>query len=785
VTGTLFAIGRQEPPFNTFDNALVSKLSRRHARLFEQDGCVYLADLGSLNGTSWNGEAVKHLPVALRTGDILEFGGLEFEAEVTVEEVEPPTGAVAAVQRLVLTPQRFKELLEPIVVSSFPFLFDKSSEVFDRHKGELRDVLSYMSRHHAHIFLRNDELYVEDLGSTNGTYVSGRKLDERARLLKDGDTIALGSDRLVYAVHLLRSAESGATQVPSGIEAVDNPTRTIFVDSPTSFLDVYFVGDRRDGHEAEQSSSENGSGTPASGKGAGGGPGLLTELSRSFFGGAVFGRTARRALAGGVVAAAAVVGLWYWQGREVRAIEAAMAREDYAQAVVLAQSYLAERPDSPAIRELATRGAVLLWVPTWMSQLREKQHDGAAATVDDAVEAVRGNPEALTAMELLGWSTDVRALLSGGPAGDDINALIERARGVSNLLDWWQGNSWSHARTLDRIAAAMPEFQDAREQIYSDVRQLRSEALDYRPLIELNQRLSDALKANELNRAGRLISEFIDAHPQFPDSVALAQDLARLQRLNAHIEAERWLDGYRQLQGEAFTTAPFADYGNELGERLLPDAATIARLEDVKRLWHEGEMEGALAQLETLSRGRWANIGGDLEQRYRRLLAGYQSLQISRGEQDYAESLFAYYGTLRESEDGFLLAQLEQEFLDHADAAVRRSGAYLDEAEAAWLSYQRGGGIQPEHRMQERVSADFSALAGALKQAVGALRRCQRIHRQVSRTLPPGWAELEEQVSREVAFQRGQLQSLAFHEPAVQRRMLSLLPEPLREEAAL
>jgi hypothetical protein len=35
-----------------------------------------------------------------------------------------------------------------------------------------------------------------------------------------------------------------------------------------------------------------------------------------------------------------------------------------------------------------------------------------------------------------------------------------------------------------------------------------------------------------------------------------------------------------------------------------------------------------------------------------------------------------------------------------------------------------------------------------------------------------------------VAFQRGQLQSLAFHEPAVQRRMLSLLPEPLQEERA-
>jgi len=41
------------------------------------------------------------------------------------------------------------------------------------------------------------------------------------------------------------------------------------------------------------------------------------------------------------------------------------------------------------------------------------------------------------------------------------------------------------------------------------------------------------------------------------------------------------------------------------------------------------------------------------------------------------------------------------------------------------------------------------------------------------------WQELEAEVSREAAFQRGQLGNLAFHEPEVQQRMLALLPEPL------
>jgi pSer/pThr/pTyr-binding forkhead associated (FHA) protein len=51
VNDSLFAIGRHEEPFAGYDSRFVTRLSRRHARIFEQDGMVYLADLGSLNGT--------------------------------------------------------------------------------------------------------------------------------------------------------------------------------------------------------------------------------------------------------------------------------------------------------------------------------------------------------------------------------------------------------------------------------------------------------------------------------------------------------------------------------------------------------------------------------------------------------------------------------------------------------------------------------------------------------------------------------------------------------------
>jgi len=55
----------------------------------------------------------------------------------------------------------------------------------------------YASGHHAR-FLRGDEAdVVEDLKSTNGTFVNGERLDG-SRPLRDGDLIAIGQTQLTY-----------------------------------------------------------------------------------------------------------------------------------------------------------------------------------------------------------------------------------------------------------------------------------------------------------------------------------------------------------------------------------------------------------------------------------------------------------------------------------------------------------------------------------------------------------------------------------------------------------
>lgn len=58
------------------------RVSRKHCEFFEQDGGVYLRDLGSTNGTFLNGELIEtSAKMPLEPGAIVKVGSLEFRVE--------------------------------------------------------------------------------------------------------------------------------------------------------------------------------------------------------------------------------------------------------------------------------------------------------------------------------------------------------------------------------------------------------------------------------------------------------------------------------------------------------------------------------------------------------------------------------------------------------------------------------------------------------------------------------------------------------------------------------
>ena len=54
-----------------------------------------------------------------------------------------------------------------------------------------------VSGRHARVFKRDGSPYLEDLGSTNGTFVTGQPLAAE-RLLRQGDVVVVGATELVY-----------------------------------------------------------------------------------------------------------------------------------------------------------------------------------------------------------------------------------------------------------------------------------------------------------------------------------------------------------------------------------------------------------------------------------------------------------------------------------------------------------------------------------------------------------------------------------------------------------
>src|SRR5271156_3659215 len=76
----------------------------------------------------------------------------------------------------------------------FPIVPEKQILVGRSSDLDMVLVEDMVSRKHARIAMQGDQIWIEDLGSTNGTFVNGEKV-KKARL-KEGDRILIGTSIL-------------------------------------------------------------------------------------------------------------------------------------------------------------------------------------------------------------------------------------------------------------------------------------------------------------------------------------------------------------------------------------------------------------------------------------------------------------------------------------------------------------------------------------------------------------------------------------------------------------
>jgi pSer/pThr/pTyr-binding forkhead associated (FHA) protein len=487
IDDSLFAIGRTEQPFAAYPPDIVADLSRRHARIFIENGGAWLADLDSKNGTTVNGAPVRQAIVRLRDGDEVDFARVlayRVRLQDAAPASRPPPARLAS---LSLTPERAELGLETIVITSFPFLISKVDDTFARYKDKEPHQVGYLSRRHAHIFIKGGLPWVEDLGSTNGTFIGAVRLDEHAQALEDGDVLAFGGHHFVYRVGLVWEQLNGqslsdptVTRVsfsapsPAGPAAADGEAdHTTFVASAGSFLDIFCV-DRAAAQEDEVNPAE----PPSAGQEPGKRPrskaammaaGLLDALGAA--GDADRARLRRWMAVLGALALVLVL-VVYRAGAPQRELQALLDSGEVAAAGALAAGQLARDPDNAELRALGTEALLRSALPPWMAHLKAKRYDRAAQAVANMRNMSRHNADAMPLVAEIAWIGEIEQFVAArGGAGVPIRNPADGAR-IRQILRQWQDGQQAHQRAFATISSTVPAFRDTYAQAVSDLRKL-------------------------------------------------------------------------------------------------------------------------------------------------------------------------------------------------------------------------------------------------------------------------------------------------------------------------
>jgi len=167
----IISIGRDTDNDVVLDYPMISA---HHARIVSQNGKHFIEDLGSTNGTGLGSPEQRISKTELSLNDTVYFGSFPMPASRLLEKVslgEKPHTSIK---------------------------FEGASMVLGRDP-DCDHPLDHpmISWHHARLSKTSNDYMVEDLGSTNGTFVNGQRISGAVRV-NAGDAIGLGSYTFVF-----------------------------------------------------------------------------------------------------------------------------------------------------------------------------------------------------------------------------------------------------------------------------------------------------------------------------------------------------------------------------------------------------------------------------------------------------------------------------------------------------------------------------------------------------------------------------------------------------------
>jgi EmrB/QacA subfamily drug resistance transporter len=210
-----------------------SQVSRRHAVIRPVERGIVVEDLGSTNGTIVEGERISE-PVTLASSNAsIVFGQTELELILDFPEPEatqrqetptdmPAAGGAAtgvSAQGAPSGPALERKLRVIWGPAAGHSLSVEQEVVIGREGADLTILDPELSRRHAAVRPVPNGVEIEDLGSTNGTWVNGERIDKPVTLATSGK-LQLGTTEI--QVELLMP---GATRLGGRPHATDQRTR--------------------------------------------------------------------------------------------------------------------------------------------------------------------------------------------------------------------------------------------------------------------------------------------------------------------------------------------------------------------------------------------------------------------------------------------------------------------------------------------------------------------------------------------------------------------------------
>lgn len=199
------------------DNEIVLSdvgVSRRHAQVYVSRGEVTVEDLGSGNGTYYNGYRIQSQPV--QDGDEIVIDPFVLHFKVRGQE----RAGRGDENRASTAPARLQVVVgSGMAGSSYPI----TSRGLSIGRSEDRDVViadPAASRHHCQINLQGGEYVLRDMGSANGVFVNAVRVRECT--LADGDLVRIGNTEMRFVRFEGSGADAAGHAAGPGSQASDH-----------------------------------------------------------------------------------------------------------------------------------------------------------------------------------------------------------------------------------------------------------------------------------------------------------------------------------------------------------------------------------------------------------------------------------------------------------------------------------------------------------------------------------------------------------------------------------